>query len=201
MYPNTFALLTVIALAVLAGACSPKQTEPEASAHTQPPAQSAAEAPTPATAAATTPTTPTVTEPIASSVAPASKRPADATEFNGHWYKAVDNKISWHDAKKACEELDGYLACIETAKEQEFIVKLANGQYLYLGATDEAKEDTWVWLNGQAWEFTSWMEGQPNNYGGDEHYLATYDGGEWVDVAAEGSGFWMPTGYICEWDK
>lgn len=22
----------------------------------------------------------------------------------------------------------------------------------------------------------------------------------WVDVTASGSGFWMPTGYICEWD-
>ena len=43
------------------------------------------------------------------------------------------------------------------------------------------------------------MEGQPNNYGGDENYLATYDGGEWVDVAVSGDDFWMPTGFICEW--
>jgi hypothetical protein len=45
------------------------------------------------------------------------------------------------------------------------------------------------------------MSGQPNNYGGEENFLATYDGGEWVDVADEGSGFWMPKGFICEWAK
>lgn len=97
--------------------------------------------------------------------------------------------------------MGGYLTCIETKEEQEFITNLCDGRYLYLGATDEAKEDTWVWVNGSKWVYTAWMEGQPNNYGGDENYLATYDGGSWVDVAAEGSGFWMPTGFICEWDK
>jgi hypothetical protein len=92
----------------------------------------------------------------------------------------------------------GYLCCIETEAEQKFIAKLANGRYLSLGATDEGDEGTWVWLNGAKWQYTCWMDGQPNNYGGNENYLATYDGGEWVDVAAEGQGFWMPTGFICE---
>ena len=45
------------------------------------------------------------------------------------------------------------------------------------------------------------MKGQPNDYSGSEDYLATYDGGEWVDVDHSGAGFWMPTGYICEWDR
>jgi hypothetical protein len=43
-------------------------------------------------------------------------------------------------------------------------------------------------------------KGQPSNYGGNENYLATYAEGQWVDVADEGEGFWMPTGFICEWD-
>jgi len=97
--------------------------------------------------------------------------------------------------------MGGYLACIETGKEQEFIAKLADGRYLSLGATDEKQEDTWCWVNGVKWDYTCWMGGQPNNYGGEEHYLATYDGGEWVDVAEEGQDFWMPTGFICEWEQ
>lgn len=127
--------------------------------------------------------------------------PADATAFGGHWYKAFDDDTSWHAAKKKCEELGGYLACIESEAEQAFIAKLAEGRYLSLGATDEASEGTWCWINGAKFEFTCWMGGQPNNYGDCEHYLATYDGGEWVDVADDGDGFWMPTGYICEWEK
>jgi hypothetical protein len=130
-----------------------------------------------------------------------TKRPADAVAFGGHWYKVFDENVCWHTAKVACEQMGGHLVCIETKEEQAFIAKLADGRYLRLGASDEAREDTWVWVNGAKWEYTEWMSGQPNNYGGEENFLATYDGGDWVDVADEGSGFWMPKGFICEWEK
>jgi hypothetical protein len=131
----------------------------------------------------------------------ATQRPTDAKAFGGHWYKTFDQDVCWHTAKAACEKMGGHLVCIETKEEQAFIAKLAEGRYFYLGATDEAKEDSWVWVNGAKWDYTCWMSGQPNNYGGDENFLATYDDGDWVDVADEGSGFWMPKGFICEWDK
>jgi hypothetical protein len=130
----------------------------------------------------------------------AAAHPADAVAFQGHWYRAYEEAGSWHQAKARCESMGGYLVCIESADEQNFIAILADGRYLSLGATDEKEEDVWVWVNGAPFNPTFWMSGQPNNYGGDENYLATYDGGEWVDVAAEGGGFWMPTGFICEWD-
>ena len=129
-----------------------------------------------------------------------SAHPSDAVAFMGHWYKVFDDKVSWHEAKTRCEQAGGRLVCIETEAEQRFIAKLAEGRYLYLGATDETEEGTYVWLNGAPFTYCCWMEGQPNNYGGDENYLATYDGGDWVDVANDGDGFWMPTGYICEWE-
>ncbi len=130
-----------------------------------------------------------------------TSRPADAVPFGGHWYKTFDNDVCWHTAKAACEQMGGHLVCIETPAEQEFIAKLADGRYFYLGATDEGHEGDWKWVNGAKWEYTCWMSEQPNNYGDDEHCLATYDNGEWVDVADEGSGFWMPKGFICEWPK
>ncbi len=132
---------------------------------------------------------------------PKTKRPDDAVQFNGHWYKIYKGQLSWHEKKKKCEELGGYLACIETEAEQKFIAKLANDEYLSLGATDEAEEGEWKWVNGAPFTYKAWMDGQPNNYGGVENYLATYDYGEWVDVAVEGDDFWMPTGYICEWEE
>jgi len=130
-----------------------------------------------------------------------ARRPDDAIEFNSHWYKVYEADLSWHEARDLCLQAGGYMACIETAEEQAFIAGLADGRYLSLGGTDEADEGKWVWCNGSEFKYECWMSGQPNNYGGDEHYLATYDGGEWVDVAARGDGFWMPTGYICEWDR
>jgi hypothetical protein len=131
----------------------------------------------------------------------ANDRLADAVGFAGHRYKIFEGKVSWKDAKARCEALGGMLACIESEAEQRFIAKLANGRYLYLGGTDESEEGKFVWLSCAPFTYTSWMDGQPNNYGGNENYLATYDNGEWVDVAAEGDGFWMPTGFICEWSK
>jgi hypothetical protein len=126
--------------------------------------------------------------------------PEDARAFGGHWYKVFYEDGTWHEKKARCEAMGGYLACIETRKEQAFIAKLAKGDNLSLGATDEASEGDWVWVNGAPFKYTCWLEGQPNNWGGDENYLATYDDGEWVDVAADGDDFWMPTGFICEWN-
>lgn len=131
----------------------------------------------------------------------ATKIPDEAKEFKGHRYLVVKKKVSWQEAKKLCEEMGGQLACIETKQEQAFIAKLAAGKYYYLGATDEKKEGEFEWINVSPFKFTAWYEGQPNNYDGNEHYLATYKEGEWVDVAAEGKGFWMPIGFICEWER
>lgn len=126
---------------------------------------------------------------------------SDGKQFKGHWYRAFYIKLSWQEAKKKCEEMGGYLCCIESDEEQQIVAQFVDEKRLYLGGTDEEQECTWKWINGSQWDYTKWMEGQPNNWGGDENYLATYDRGEWVDVAAEGDGFWMPIGFLCEWDK
>jgi hypothetical protein len=129
--------------------------------------------------------------------------PEDAVEFQGHFYKVFDlddTEVTWHAKKELCEKMGGQLAVIETEEEQKFIAELADDRYLSLGATDEEEEGTWKWINGAEWTGFGWMEDQPNNYGGDENYLATYDYGEWVDVAVGGYDYWLPTGYICEWE-
>lgn len=129
--------------------------------------------------------------------------PKGSVEFSGHHYQLVDNvdELSWHGAKKLCESQGGYLSVITSQEEANFITGLCDGRYLYLGATDAAEEGTWSWVDGSPWEFTFWSKGQPNNYGGREDFLATYDDGKWVDVDASGDGFWMPSGYICEWSR
>lgn len=134
-------------------------------------------------------------------VAKKGKHPSDAVFFQGHWYKVFDGGDSWHERKKLCENMGGYLACVTSQAQQDFITKLADGKYLSLGGTNEADKVTWKWVNGKPWKFEAWYPGQPNNYGEVEYWLATYDGGLWCDVAASGDGFWMPTGYICQWDQ
>jgi hypothetical protein len=129
--------------------------------------------------------------------------PDDAVTFGGHHYRLVDEveELSWDGARSSCEEQGGHLAVVTGAEEAAFIAELCNGRYMFLGASDAEEEGSWRWVDGSPWEYTNWMKGQPNDYTGSEDYLATYDGGAWVDVDGAGDGFWMPTGYICEWDR
>lgn len=126
--------------------------------------------------------------------------PSDAVEYKNHKYKVFKEKISWHEAVKKCYGMGGYLVCIETEDEQRFIEKLAEGKTLWLGGTDEKKEGKWRWINGKSFNYSNWMETQPNNFKNEEHYLAIYEEGKWIDVKSSGNEFWMPVGYICEWE-
>lgn len=129
--------------------------------------------------------------------------PENAVEFGGHHYQLFDEvtELSWTMARKACENDGAHLAVVTSREEAEFIAGLCDGRYMFLGASDAEEEGRWSWVDGTPWDFTHWMQGQPNDYSGNENYLATYDDGEWVDVDHEGADFWMPTGYICEWDR
>jgi hypothetical protein len=129
--------------------------------------------------------------------------PDGAVEFGGHHYLLVDGveDLSWDGARARCSALGGTLAVVTSEAEASFIAELCDGRYMYLGATDNESEGEWTWVDGTPWDFTHWMSGQPNDYGGTEDYLATYDEGRWVDVAGAGDGFWMPTGFICEWKR
>jgi hypothetical protein len=129
--------------------------------------------------------------------------PADATAFGGHRYRVYPferGTVTWQQARDRCAAQGGHLATITTADEQTMLRRLVGQRFCFLGATDEGHEGTWTWITGESWAYTAWRDGQPNNYADEEHWLATYEDGDWVDVAAEGESFWMPEGYVCEWD-
>ena len=84
--------------------------------------------------------------------------------FQGHRYLAVVRRMSWKKAKAACQEMGGHLVCIETAEEMAFARTLAAGVRLWVGATDEHKEDDWRWLNGQLVNPSFWEHGKPDNW-------------------------------------
>ena len=65
----------------------------------------------------------------------------------------------------------------------------------WLGATDEAQEGTWKWINGETWNYTNWASPMPDNAGGVENYLELYASGQWNDLPAN-----SVLTFICEWD-
>lgn len=105
----------------------------------------------------------------------------------GHYYDVVtDSSLpDWSEARTLAEQrswqgMSGYLACITSAEENEFIFQLTLatstwhtatvweigpwlGGYQLPGSGEPA--EGWVWLSGEPWSYSAWFSGQPNNNG------------------------------------
>jgi regulator of replication initiation timing len=105
-------------------------------------------------------------------------------------YKAIAGKMSWDEAMQDAEEKGGHIATITSEAEwhaiKEELGTIPHGYYL--GGTDEKTEGVWEWITGEAWEFTKWARGEPNNYFrsqyGDEDRLQTWT------ATADGNRLW-----------
>lgn len=126
---------------------------------------------------------------------------------NGHYYAAIDtvSGYNWHDAKANAESMifngmRGHLATITSAAENQWIFDNITNRNYYLGGTDENSEGNWEWVTGEAWDFTNWSPGEPNNCCvNGEHYLQFWHGnGSWNDIF-NNSGH--VSGYIVEFDN
>ena len=59
----------------------------------------------------------------------------------------------------------------------------------------------WQWVTGEAWSYTSWMSGEPNNWGGEEDFLCYFAIGgartdRWNDVGDSASA--VHSAYVVE---
>jgi hypothetical protein len=134
--------------------------------------------------------------------------PADARPFNRSRYKAFAERLTWKQAKAKCEEPGGHLAIVRNPIEQQFIHTIAIEAGLraaWLGATDEAEEGHWRWVDDSELRFQAWGQDQPNNkgFGGEpEHYLITVteQGGWWWDASDDARMRHFQAGFVCQWD-
>lgn len=139
--------------------------------------------------------------------------PADAVEFNGHYYKvySIDTSATgaeaWAEAKAHCEELGGYLAVISSQEENDFLLDylLSVGETnAYFGFTDEAETGVWKWVDApETSEYVNWATNEPNSRS--EHYAMFYYGGsyfvngEWNNGSFGNGTLDDDKNYICEW--
>ena len=117
--------------------------------------------------------------------------------FNGHSYLVIPLPLQWYEAKRVCEDMGGYLCCVESAPELEFLKPhIPSDNSVWLGATDVKSLGNWKWVNGSPWEFSQWCPGQPDNFDGGEHFLACYGKTHLWNDAGD-----LPYPFICEWDS
>ncbi len=126
----------------------------------------------------------------------ASDIPDGALSFNGHayMYYFFENPVRWDDAEAFCESLGGHLATITSPEEQEVLTN-GNEDFLWIGGR-WGIDGGWTWVTGEAWSYSAWNEGEPNNYGGGENYVSVRPVG-WNDCTMDSSEVF---GLICEWD-
>ena len=88
--------------------------------------------------------------------------PSDASAYNGHYYKIYFEQLHWDEARLECIKLGGHLATITDAEEQQFIDGL-NGSRKKLWIGGFLEDNQWRWVTEEAFEFTYWGKGEPNN--------------------------------------
>jgi hypothetical protein len=124
-------------------------------------------------------------------------------EFNGHYYKVFTEYRSWSDAKAECERMGGYLACISSMEENEFICNLATSNAFpvytcaWIGAWEDVQSSEWKWINGERVTLEENMIIDVSVYENRLNLrLAT---GKWEDYAECGESPGQQW-FVCEWD-
>ncbi|MBF6647499.1 lectin-like protein [Methylobacter sp. BlB1] len=123
---------------------------------------------------------------------------------NGHWYDFISTGvISWDNAVSGAagslhNGVNGHLATVADAGEDQFISSIAGNAFGYLGAFDAGHEGIWEWITGETWSYTNWAGGEPNNCCGGENYLMKWSNNQWNDIASADS--WI-TGYYVEYEN
>lgn len=76
-------------------------------------------------------------------------KPKDVEKFGDHEYALIQERVTWHTAKRKCEQMGGHLVAVRSSAEFAFLQSLCKGKHtVWLGATDNEKEDTYLWSDG-----------------------------------------------------
>merc|ERR1711974_503252 len=112
---------------------------------------------------------------------------------NFHCYMLFTDKVSWFQARRACENLGGYLATFTSEDEMNFYSRKFGHHFEgpdntwkgpWVGFSDAQEEGNWKWVNGESGVvgqdemYTNWYVGEPDDCCGGED-CANIAGGEW----------------------
>ena len=129
---------------------------------------------------------------------------------NNHYYYLL-SPATWSASQTEALSLGGNLVTINDAAENEWVYSTFGGlnRALWIGLTDQDSEGTFSWISGEAFSFSNWSPGEPNNGGGfvsDENYVYIVEAnpgwlltpGMWNDVPNNGEGVQNPVYGIVE---
>ncbi|MDB9485409.1 lectin-like protein, partial [Dolichospermum circinale CS-537/01] len=105
--------------------------------------------------------------------------------YNGSTYLLTSFFLTWEQAQAEAQSLGGNLVTINTAAEQNWLVSTFGGsQELWIGLTDKVTEGQFKWVSNEAFTYTNWFTGQPDNGGpqGEDYVVMNFGSpGKWND--------------------
>ncbi|XP_031558561.1 fibropellin-3-like [Actinia tenebrosa] len=108
------------------------------------------------------------------------------TELHGKCYKVFPVAMKWNDAVSTCKAQGSHLTSVTSLEETNFLITLVKNaitdKFVWIGLNDIDQEGKYTWVDGSAFIFSSWMEGQPNDPGATENCVDFgIAGGAWYD--------------------
>lgn len=105
----------------------------------------------------------------------------------GHYYEVITDMSlpDWSEARTLAEQqswegMNGYLACITSSEENQFVFQLTLATSIWHTSTvweigpwlggyqspgSGEPGEGWVWVSGEPWSYFAWHDGQPDNNG------------------------------------
>ncbi len=84
--------------------------------------------------------------------------------YGTHCYELRSGEWDWGQAQTECELWGGHLVTISSSGENDFVQGLVS-ENTWLGLSDIANPDTFVWLTGEPLTYTNWANQQPDDGG------------------------------------
>ena len=124
-----------------------------------------------------------------------------------HSYSVVISDVTWQQADTEARNQGGHLATISCQEEQAAVEAVLNGypglRAVWIGG-QRLPEGRFIWNTGEAFSYTFWGPGEPNNENGNENYMDMYPkDGRWVwnDVPGDIARYYSGSmGYVMEKD-
>lgn len=113
--------------------------------------------------------------------------------WNNHCYYFGLESKTWDESRSWCQaNLGSDLASITNEDENTYINNVLSSQYLngWIGLHDDNAGADWHWMDGANYDYTNWMDGEPNNQDGVEHCGEIrasdyYYSGKWNDMPCD----------------
>ncbi len=104
--------------------------------------------------------------------------------LTGNYYAPTPVNVTWTEARALAIDAGGYLACIGSAEENDWVFETYRGMSIHwwIGFSLNHNSQAYEWESGEPVVYTNWQPGEPNNLGGSQFYaVMDYRRGDWDD--------------------